>query len=287
MRIACFAEKYNFKSKEECKAIQIFKFTAERLGHSFEVVGKEILSKIDEYDSVFIRATTDPLFVSYVVSRLAEEKGKKVIDDSESIRICSNKIEMYERLMKNSVRIPKTLFFYGDFENLESYAEQLGYPVVVKSPNSRFSIYVEKANNFPELLEISKRFMKRSKALVLQEFMPTKFDWRVGVLNGEVIYVSKYLMPRGGWRIYDYDVSGKKTWGDVKAIKVENAPSKLKKIAVNAAKSVGNGLYGVDVKEVNGEYYVIEVNDNPTIMHTYEDAKNPELYERIIQALVS
>ena len=285
MKIACFAESYNLKSKEERQALEIFKSTAESMGHSFDILGKDILSSIDDYDSIFIRATTDPLFVSYVASRLAEEKGKKVIDDSESIRICSNKIDMYKRLMKNSVRIPKTLFFYGDFENLESYAERLGYPVVVKSPNSRFSLYVEKANSYQELVKTAKRFMKRSKALILQEYLPTAFDWRVGVLKGEVIYVCKYLMPKGGWKVCD-NVEGKKTWGDVRAIKVKNATPELIKTAVRAAKSIGDGLYGVDIKEVNGCYYVIEVNDNPTIMHGYEDAKNPELYQKIIQALV-
>ncbi|ADC66297.1 RimK domain protein ATP-grasp [Ferroglobus placidus DSM 10642] len=286
MRIACFAESYNFKFKQERQALEIFKRTAEELGHSFTILGKEILQRIDDFDSVFIRATTDPLFTSYIVSRLAEEMGKKVIDDSESIRICSNKVALYYRLKKSSVPTPKTIPFFGDFENLESYAEELGYPVVVKRPNSRFSLYVEKANNYYELIKVVKKYMRRSKALILQEYVPTAFDWRIGVLGREVIYACKYFMPKGGWKITDY-IGGKKVWGNVKAVRVENLPSKLRKIAVMAAKSVGNGLYGVDVKEINGNYYVIEVNDNPTIMHGDEDAKNPELYEKIILALTS
>uniref|UniRef100_A0A7C3RMY3 RimK family alpha-L-glutamate ligase n=1 Tax=Archaeoglobus fulgidus TaxID=2234 RepID=A0A7C3RMY3_ARCFL len=286
MKIACFAESYNFKFKEERQALEIFKMTAEKLGHSFTILGDEILRRIEEFDSVFIRATTDPLFTSYVVSRLAEEMGKKVIDDSESIRICSNKVALYYRLKRNFVPTPKTIPFHGDFENLESYANELGYPLVVKSPNSRFSLYVEKANNYGELIKIVRRYMRKSKALILQEYMPSAFDWRIGVLGGEVIYACKYFMSKGGWKIND-SVEGKKVWGKVKAVKVENLPSRLRKIAVMAAKSVGNGLYGVDIKEINGNYYVIEVNDNPTIMHGDEDAKNPELYEKIIQALVS
>uniref|UniRef100_A0A7C4W3R6 RimK family alpha-L-glutamate ligase n=1 Tax=Geoglobus ahangari TaxID=113653 RepID=A0A7C4W3R6_9EURY len=286
MRIACFVESYNFKFKQEKEALEIFKKTAEDLGHSFTTLGDEILHYIDKFDSVFIRATTDPLFTSYVVSRLAEEMGKKVIDDSESIRVCSNKVALYYRLKKNSIPIPKTIPFFGDFENLESYANKLGFPLVVKAPNSRFSLYVEKANNYDELVKITKRFMRRSKALILQEYMPTAFDWRVGVLEGESIYACKYFMPKGGWRVRD-SIEGRKVWGKVKAVKVENLPKKLRKIAERAAKSVGNGLYGVDIKEVDGDYYVIEVNDNPTIMHGDEDTKNPELYEKIIQALVS
>ncbi|MFN3384109.1 MAG: RimK family alpha-L-glutamate ligase [Archaeoglobaceae archaeon] len=286
MKIGCFVETYNFKYKEEIEALRIFQTTAEAMGHRFEVLGKEIVNSIDEFDSIFIRATTDPLFTSYVVSRIAEERGKKVIDDSESIRICSDKVALYHRLEKHEVPMPKTIPFYGDFERLSSIAEELRYPIVVKAPNSRFSLMVEKANDFEELVAISKKFLRRSKAVILQNFIPSSFDWRVGVLGGEVIYTCKYLFPKGGWKIRDV-VNNKIVWGDVRAVSRENAPSKLKKIAIKAAKCVGNGLYGVDVKQVENDFYVIEVNDNPTIMHGMEDAKDRDIYEKIILALTS
>jgi glutathione synthase/RimK-type ligase-like ATP-grasp enzyme len=286
VRIGCFVESYNFRYKGEVEAIRLFKKTAENMGYEFEIVGKNILLRINDFNSIFIRATTDPLFTSYVVSRLAEEYGKKVIDDSESIRICSDKIALYYRLQKNEVPTPDTIIFYGEYEMLDSYAERLGYPVVVKAPNSRFSLYVEKANSLNELVSLTKRFFRRSKAVILQKFIPTTFDWRIGVLNGEVIYACKYYMPKGCWRIRDI-VGGRIVWGDVKAVDRESISSKLRRIAVKAAGCVGNGLYGVDIKEINGGYYVIEVNDNPTIMHGMEDLKNMDIYERIICALVS
>jgi glutathione synthase/RimK-type ligase-like ATP-grasp enzyme len=283
MRIGCFVESYNFTQRQEVQALNIFSETAKRMGHEFELKGKEILQEMDRFDSVFIRATTDPLFTAYTVSRLAEEMGKKVIDDSESIRICSNKIAVYYKLKKANIPMPETKIVYS-LDELEQVAEELGYPVVVKSPNSRFSLYVEKANNFLELSKIVKRFMRRSKAVLLQEFMPTPFDWRIGVLGGEAIYSCKYLIPKGGWRIRDY-VGNKKVWGDVIAIKLENLPKRLKILAEDAARCIGDGLYGIDIKEYSGKYYVIEVNDNPTIMHGCEDSKNPEIYEKIIEAL--
>lgn len=286
MRIGCFVESYNFKYKMEVEALKIFRETARKMGYEFELVGKDIFYRIDDFNSIFIRATTDPLFTSYVVSRLAEEYGKKVIDDSESIRICSDKITLHYRLQRNNVPIPETIIFHGEYEMLNLFAEKLGYPVVVKAPNSRFSLYVEKANNFNELLSITRRFLRRSKAVILQKFIPTKFDWRIGILNREILYVCKYYIPRGGWRIRDI-IDGKIVWGRVEAINRENIPSKLRKIAIKAIENIGNGLYGVDIKEFNGEYYVIEINDNPTIMHGMEDAKNTDIYEKIIHTLTS
>ncbi len=50
-----------------------------------------------------------------------------------------------------------------------------------------------------------------------------------------------------------------------------------------AANLIGNGLYGVDVKQSGDQYYVIEVNDNPNIDAGVEDAiLKQEIYRRIM-----
>lgn len=60
---------------------------------------------------------------------------------------------------------------------------------------------------------------------------------------------------------------------------------RLLDVALKAGNSIGTGLYGVDLKEVDNEYYVIEVNDNPNIDHGLEDEKSPYIYEWIIKYL--
>ena len=42
--------------------------------------------------------------------------------------------------------------------------------------------------------------------------------------------------------------------------------------AVKAARCIGDGLYGVDLKETPGGVFVIEVNDNPNLDHGCEDS---------------
>jgi glutathione synthase/RimK-type ligase-like ATP-grasp enzyme len=55
---------------------------------------------------------------------------------------------------------------------------------------------------------------------------------------------------------------------------------------VRAAALMGDGLYGVDIKQAGRRSYVIEINDNPTIDHGYEDKLlRQELYERIMQVM--
>ena len=43
--------------------------------------------------------------------------------------------------------------------------------------------------------------------------------------------------------------------------------------------------HGVDIKEVDGEYYVIEVNDNPQYWCRREDQYSPDIYKKIVQHL--
>ena len=53
------------------------------------------------------------------------------------------------------------------------------------------------------------------------------------------------------------------------------------------ANLIGDGLYGVDLKEVDGKPLVIEVNDNPNIDAGIEDAVlGSELYRTIMEGFL-
>jgi hypothetical protein len=69
--------------------------------------------------------------------------------------------------------------------------------------------------------------------------------------------------------------------GDFETLAVADAPKKVVKTALRAARLIGNGLYGVDLKETPSGVYVIEVNDNPSIDGDVEDeVLGQELYRR-------
>ena len=126
-----------------------------------------------------------------------------------------------------------------------------------------------------ELFELS--------ALVLaQEYMFTDYDWRIGVLNGRALYACRYLMARNHWQIYNH--SAKRFFsGGFETLPTFEVPKAVLDAALKAAKVVGNGLYGVDVKEVDGKAYVLEVNDNPSLDHDVEDEYlGDELYMQIM-----
>jgi glutathione synthase/RimK-type ligase-like ATP-grasp enzyme len=288
-KIACFVEKYNFSDPREGAALQNFKCAAEKSGNEFHFLFRENIEDIPKYNSVFIRATTDPLFTAYVVSKTAWELGLKVVDDPESITVCANKIHQYALFEKFNVpRIPTVFLNREELHHREisRIFRELGKPVVIKAPYTSFSRYVEKAACETSFREVAKRFFKKSDVLAVQKFVPTEFDWRVGVLGNEVLYVCKYMIPRGKWK-HGAKLRGKPTvvWGRTVALKKEKAPQRLKDVALKACSVVGKGLYGVDIKEVNGDYVVVEVNDNPSIYAGYEDSQDKDVYTKIIHYL--
>jgi glutathione synthase/RimK-type ligase-like ATP-grasp enzyme len=288
-RIACFVEKYNFTDPREEGALQNFRKAAEDSGNHFNFLFRENINDIPNYDAVFIRATTDPLFTSYIVSKTAYEYGLRVIDDPESIKICANKVHQYELFEKYDVPRIQTMFLSKDdmhHKKIEEIFNTLGKPVVIKAPYTSFSRYVEKAACETSFREVSKRFFKKSDVLAIQKFTPTSFDWRVGVLGNEVLYVCKYMIPKGKWK-HGAKLRGKPTvvWGRTVAVQEKEIPARLREVALKACSVVGKGLYGVDLKEVNGDYVVVEVNDNPSIYAGYEDQMAPDIYKRIINYL--
>jgi glutathione synthase/RimK-type ligase-like ATP-grasp enzyme len=288
-KIACFVEKYNFSDSREETALHNFKAAAEKQGNSFSFLFRENISDVPKYDAVFIRATTDPLNTAYVVSKTAWELGLRVVDDPESITICGNKIHQYALFEKFNVpRIP-TVFLSKDelhHKKITEIFEELGKPVVIKAPYTSFSKYVEKAACETSFRDVAKRFFKKSDVLAIQKFTPTDFDWRVGVLNNEVLYVCKYMIPKGKWK-HGAKLRGKPTivWGRTVAVNRDRIPPLLREVALKACSVVGKGLYGVDVKEVDGEFVVVEVNDNPSIYAGYEDQRAKDLYGKIIDYL--
>ena len=288
-KIACFVEKYNFSDPREEAALQNFKQAAEQQNHELRFLFREDIDDIPKFNAVFIRATTDPLYTSYIVSKTAWELGLKVIDDPESIKICANKIHQYALFEKYNVPHIPTMFLNKDelhHKRIANIFETLGKPVVIKAPYTSFSRYVEKAACETSFREIAKRYFKKSDTVAIQEFVPTQFDWRIGVLNDQVLYACKYMIPKGRWK-HGAKLRGKPTviWGRTVSMKKTNAPSRVRDVALKACRVVGKGLYGVDIKEVNGEFMVVEVNDNPSIYAGYEDLREKDIYSKIIDYL--
>lgn len=266
----------------DAKAIQKFLKAAAGIGFNTELITKADFSRITQFDALFIRETTHVNDHTFRFARKAEYEGLVVIDDPTSIVKCTNKVYLSELLGSNGVSCPPSLILRkGD----ESRLDEMSYPYVIKQPDGAFSQGVKKVTNKEERDHWLQAFFKKTDLLIAQEFMPSDFDWRVGVLDGKVLFVCKYYMARNHWQIMNWRASGIAQEGGHETIRVSDAPKKLIDLAVKASGLIGRGLYGVDIKEVKGKFYVIEVNDNPNIDAGVEDQQRDgdSLYEVIIQ----
>lgn len=285
-RLALYTERYTIRSSTELTALTNFRLAAFELDHQLDFLFKSELKYLRNYDAVLIRALTDPLNTSYVVARLAEIAGLRVLDTSESIRICCDKVNMYARLLKHDVPLPETIFLDVDEvtqDNARELFETMGIPLVLKAPNSSFSAYVDKVSTPEAFVKVGKRFLRRADRIVVQQYLPSEFDWRVVTLGGRVLAVVKYVFAQDKWKLMERGDHGE--WSQTVGVERSEADPRLLEVALQASNAIGSSLYGVDIKEVGGDYYVIEVNDNPNIDAGHEDQANPEIYSDIIRYL--
>lgn len=285
-RLAVFTERYTIRSSVELTALTNFRLAAFEAGHELDFLFKSELRYIRNYDGILIRALTDPLNTSYVVARHAEMLGKRVLDHSSSILICCDKVNMYQRLEARGVPMPDSRYLAAEQLTTVMAArlfEELGVPLVLKAPNSSFSAYVDKVTTPEEFIKVGRKFLRRADRIVVQQYLPSDFDWRVITLDGRVLAVVKYGFAPAQWKLMDRSAEGE--WANVSGIDPQDAHPKLLATALAAANAIGTSLYGVDLKEIDGDYYVIEVNDNPTIAAGEEDQANPDIYAAIIRYL--
>ena len=283
--LAILVDESEHEPPSDARALRLFEKAAESLGFSVDFLDQDDFARIGEYDALFIRATTHVNDHTYRFARRAAVEGLVVIDDPDSILKCTNKVYMAERLAKLRIPTPPTMVVHKG--NANEIVSRLGLPCVLKQPDSAFSLGVVKADNETDLKRDLTRLFERSELLVAQSFLPTDYDWRVGVLEGRALYVCRYFMAEGHWQIIQRDKKGEAIEGEHETMSVEGAPKEVVELGVRAALAVGDGLYGVDIKQAGSKLYVIEVNDNPSLDAGVEDIVLGEaMYYRIMETFL-
>jgi len=263
-------------------AIRRLTSVAEKMGVEVELLEPSDLSSLAEFDALFIRATTATNNFTYKFARRAEQEGMPVMDDTLSMIRCTNKVYLKELLEKAGLPIPKTEILDRSTD-LAVVFQRLGSPVVLKTPDGSFGASMVKAKTLAELEAGAKQMFSETALLIAQTYVPTVFDWRIGVLGGEPLYACQYRMARGHWQIVRHGEGGKMTEGGSTTLAIADAPPDVVDIATRAARLVGDGLYGVDLKETETGVVVIEINDNPNLeIDTEAAVLKDELWRRII-----
>ena len=267
------------------RALKMFEKAAEDLGFDVEFLEKSDYGHVAEFDALFIRETTAVNHHTYRFARRAAREGLVVVDDPLSILRAANKVFLAQLMERLRIPQPKTMLIHA--RNVGDVSRELGFPCVLKQPDSQFSKGVIKVSNEVELRARTREMLEGSDLIVAQSFEPTEYDWRVGVLEGQPLYACRYYMAAGHWQVVKHGKNGGQQEGTHETLDVKDVPPQVLKTAVMAARAIGNSFYGVDLKQIGKTVKVIEVNDNPNVDFGVEDLVLKEtLYRRVMEYFI-
>ena len=267
-RLAILRDQHESDPPSNSAALEGFIRIGAEVGLQVELIGPADIERLNQFDGLFIRATTNVAHYTYEFSRRASALGLVVIDDPDSILKCTNKVYLHELMTRHNVPTPRTMIVHR--ENIGQVAQTLGLPCILKQPDSAFSLGVVKVTSEAQMQTRALQLLERSELLIAQQWLPTDFDWRVCVLDRRPLFVCRYYMAPGHWQVIKRE-SADRQEGGVDTMCVAEAPEAVVKTAVRAANLIGSGLYGVDLKQAGDQCYLIEVNDNPNIDAGNED----------------
>lgn len=225
---------------------------------------RHIMAALDSLSALFIRDLAQPDNHTFSAALKAEALQVPVIDSPAAIVSCSDKVCVQDILDRRHVPTPRTILVTPD-KDIASIVAELGLPLVLKIPDGSFSVGVHKARTVGEGERILAELRARYRLLIAQEYIPTDYDWRIGVLAGEPLFACKYFMAHGHWQIVRHLGAGERVYGEAAAVPLREVPAEVIETARRAARPMGEGLYGVDIKQHGARACVIEVNANPDI----------------------
>ncbi len=184
-----------------------------------------------------------------------EYKKQSVLNDLKTIINAGNKMLTSLALISNGVPSPLTSVSTSYETAMKQFSEKFQGRAVLKPVIGSWGRMIALMNN-PEsamaLLEDREYMYPLYSIFYLQEYVkrPPR-DIRIFVIGDRVVCGMYRYQPEGDWRT-NAAIGGR-------AEKCE-ITTELEKISLKAARSVGNGILGVDIMESERGYLVHEVN---------------------------
>lgn len=230
-------------------------------------------------ENVLVRCLSH--YRSYLSSKILESKGKNVINKSDVISTCMNKLLTSLALARNKITIPKTYASFSS-EAAEEIWERVCPPVVIKPLVGSWGRLISLArdrNSFRSIIELREAMKDPLDHIYyIQEFVrrPPR-DIRAIVAGEELIACVYRYSPPGEW----------KTNVAQGGVSVPfNVSEELNEIIIRSAQAVGGGILGIDVMESEGGYVVHEVNSNVEFRGA-QSAVEFSIAEKIANYLIS
>jgi len=202
-----------------------------------------------------------------------ENAGALMINTRNGMLTCDNKMSAYISFERDNIPTPRTALISNEKGLLHAH-EKLGgkYPVIMKTLTGTQGIGVSVVESEKSMVSVAQSLWKFGAALLLQEFLKFDFDIRTIVVDGRILASTKRI-------------SAKKDFRSNRHREATTEPYKLsddeRTVVLQAARSVGAYMVGVDHAIVNNQLYVLECNGSPGMgseFALYNTAKREDTY---------
>ena len=202
-----------------------------------------------------------------------ENAGAFMINTRNGMLTCDNKMSAYISFERDNIPTPRTALISNEKGLLHAH-EKLGgkYPAIMKTLTGTQGIGVSIVESEKSMISVAQSLWKFGAALLLQEFLKFDFDVRTIVIDGKVLASTKRI-------------SAKKDFRSNRHREATTEPYKLSdeelNVVLQAARSVGAYMVGVDHAIVDKQIYVLECNGSPGIgseFALYNTAKRKNTY---------
>ena len=228
----------------------------------------EVFALLNEGGDVAHSLQDEYAFIVYLdkdkyLGQALESCGYRLFNSAKAVEICDDKLRTYFALQGAGVRlaesIPAPLCYTpnakADERFLNSVAEKLGFPLVVKKSYGSFGAGVRLVHGIPELVKTAQEFLYEPHFYQRYIAQSAGKDIRVIVVGGKAVAAMERVAQTGEFRS-NVELGGKGRLIDT-AFFENYAPT-----AELAAKWLGLDYCGVDLLETEEGPVVCEVNSN-------------------------
>ena len=266
----------------------------EKLGHQVDVIDTmhcymDVTSSrpsvrykgkaLPRYDAVIPRIGASVTFYGTSVVRQFEMMGTYSINESVAISRSRDKLRSLQLLSRKGIGMPRT-GFANHPDRIDDLIKNVGgAPVVIKLLEGTQGIGVVLADTAKTAEAIIEAFMGLNASILVQEYIEEAggADIRCLVVGGKVIAAMKRQGAPGEFR------SNLHRGGSASLVRLSPAE---RKTAVDAAKTMGLNMCGVDILRSKNGPMVMEVNSSPGL-EGIETATGKDIAGMIIQFIAN
>ncbi len=235
----------------------------EKKGCSFEFlsIGDMVIDVVDntptfttydkkdllQYDIYLFRGMGDDMWEMMVFAKHLYENGKTIIEEKLATeRALITKLSV--TLPKNGIPTidQKLIFEYND-----ALEKELVFPLVLKGTRSSRGRAVFKIDSLEEFKNV---YEEVGPKVLLQKYIPIKFDYRVFIVGDKILGVMKRFNSEENF-LTNISQGGRAEKSEL--------PQEVLDMCMKAKQVRKTEITGVDVIEHEGKYYVLEVNTSP------------------------